>query len=123
VVALIYIILANYVTLRVYNYWVVLGLELFFMGIWSNGFLSTNSSTRFKMGTGCVYVWSASLQDFVEDCTDHTADAAYMAAARARYAVIGLVGSLLILWVVSFIVTCVSIARHRKVGGHCKTIQ
>ena len=93
------------------------------MGAWSNGFLSTGTSTRFKMGTGCIYVWNSSLQDFVEDCTDHTTDAMYMAAGRARYAMIGLVGSLLILWVVSFIVTCVSIARHRKAGGHCKTIE
>lgn len=62
------------------------------------------------------------MQDFVEDCTDRTGEAAYMAAGNARWAVRGFAGALFLLWLVSFVVVCVGIGRHRRKGGHCKSV-
>ncbi|CZT48455.1 uncharacterized protein RSE6_09148 [Rhynchosporium secalis] len=115
---LIYIIIATYATPRAYNYWAILVLELVFLGLWSLGFL-LSFSPQFKTFPGCIHVFVLRQGDYVEieDCTDHTGDPAYMAAANARWAVMGFSGSLLLLWFVSFIVVTVGIARHRKRGA------
>ncbi|KAL2062133.1 hypothetical protein VTL71DRAFT_6399 [Oculimacula yallundae] len=119
--ALAYIILSTYRYPQFYNYWAILALDITFIGVWCVGFLfSTNSG--FKTWSGCGYVLNKSLHTYVEDCEDLTGNKTYMAAANARWAVMGFAATLVILWLVSFIVVTVGIARHRKAGRHCKSV-
>ncbi|KAG4431554.1 hypothetical protein IFR05_012967 [Cadophora sp. M221] len=117
-IAMAYIIVATYINPRIYNYWAILGLELFFLGAWVDGALFSFGSS-FSPNGGCIYLWNGPDQWYKEHCEDHAHDPVYHAASYSSKVVIGLAGSLMILWLTSFITVCIGIARHRKAGGRC----
>ncbi|KAH7310963.1 hypothetical protein BKA65DRAFT_518366 [Rhexocercosporidium sp. MPI-PUGE-AT-0058] len=117
-IAMAYIIVATYIAPKIYNYWAILGLELFFLGAWADGFLHSMGAS-FSPNGGCILLWNGPDQWYKELCEDHTNDSIYHAASISSRIVMGLAGILLILWLTSFITVCVGIARHRKAGGRC----
>jgi hypothetical protein len=119
-IALVWIILASYVTPRVYNYWAVLAMEVLFFAAWVNGFVFASASGFNPDDGGCLYTYNNSTQTWELQCKVISNESLFRAAGNSSFALLGFAGSLMILWLVSMIVVSVFIARHRRQGGHCK---
>lgn len=92
---------------------------MLFLGLWAAGVVFALAS-GFRKDDTCQMQWNESRQTYDWVCMTHYNRATFAAAASCSWVVVGCAGALMILWLVSFIVVSVFIARHRKGGGHCK---
>jgi hypothetical protein len=113
-VVLIWIILASYITPPIYNYWVIITMEILLFGVWIFGSMYASGARHYPNTGVCQFE-----DGFKYICPVHSSKS-YNAAAYCSFLIIGLAVGLLILWLVSMVVVSVFIARHRKAGGHCK---
>jgi hypothetical protein len=65
-------------------------------------------------------MYDNSMQTWELHCKAISNESLYRVAAHCSFAVLGLAGSLMVLWLTSMIIVSVFIARHRRGGGHCK---
>jgi hypothetical protein len=119
-ITLIWIILASYITPRAYNYWAILAMEILFFAAWVNGFIFSFASGFNPDDGGCLYTYNNSTQAWELLCKVISDESLFSAAGHSSFAVLGLAGGLMVLWLVSMIVVSVFIARHRREGGHCR---
>jgi hypothetical protein len=64
--------------------------------------------------------WNKKTQEYEDWCPVITNEKLWQAAARSTHPLQGFAWGLIVLWLTSFIVVSVFIARHRKGGGQYK---
>jgi hypothetical protein len=116
---------ASYKIPRAYNYWALLATEFIFLGVWAYGFVM-GLAGRFDIagneGMVCFYGWvfDSATDTWSPDCYYPANPSLFHAAGNCSLAVLGSASALMVLWLVSFIVVSVFIARHGGAGGHSR---
>jgi len=123
----VYIIVAEFAVPVIYNYWAILGLDIFAVIFWIISFpllasevadfvvfdnYNNDYTCSYYIGDYCVYKRSLGLSKrfWIDSSTTYR---------NAMAAAAGLGGLEFILFVISLVFTGIWLHRHRKAGGHC----
>ncbi|TPX17198.1 uncharacterized protein E0L32_003316 [Thyridium curvatum] len=108
----LYVIVAELGVPAAYNYWPVLGLDVFMAVFWLVSFalLASQVAPLFKGVTYC---------DWYYGCYSYELEGESLAWSAVLAAVAGLGGLEFALYIVALVIGSIYLSRHRKAGGHC----
>jgi len=120
-IASIYCLVAHFGPPTAYNYWAILGLDIFLLVFWLASFALLASQVAAFMSYYSYYSsYSSSYSDYY---TYSTYDAAVITYAAILAGAAGLGGLEFILYIVSLSMHSVMVHRHRKAGLHCMPLE
>lgn len=122
----VYYIVATTVLPAAYNYWAILGLDMFAVLFWIISF-SLLAWEVAAFGWGLSYAGTSSTScDIYGYCykkrdlgIEKRATTDYYTYRNALAAAAGLGGLEFIMFIVTLVITAIHVHRHRKAGGHC----
>jgi len=126
IIITVYIILATFIWPIIYNYWAILGLDIFAIVFWLTSFALLASEVAglsfYSSASDSCYYYDGVCYRKQRRALGKRATTDIKTYRNSLAAAAGLGGLEFLLFIISLVITSIFLHRHRKAGGHCMPV-